>query len=615
MTAPLERRGPERTGVWRHAAVGLGHTLLATTPELVFERQPLEHAAAGCVIVADVRLDNRAELLAALGLADRAPDLGDAGLILEAYLAWGENSVERLLGDFAFAIHDSRQHRVFCARDALGLRPLNYHHAPGRCFAFASEPQAIIALVRVPQRINEARIADFLVGYLEGIDKTSTFFEDVYRLPPAHALSVTRDGLRMRRYWRPEPVPELRLASDEAYAEAFLEVFTDAVLCRLRSPGPVGSMLSGGMDSGSVVAVARELLASEGRGPLPTFSGVGPEADTCVETAAIHAAVTMPGLDPTLIDYTRLDEWLPELEELTWAICEPFDGPMTIPRVAYLAAHRRGIKVMLDGVGGDSVLHYSLFNPARLLRRGQPIKAWRQIAGLVRFHGGIPRPSRDFVRVAQIALKPDALRRFRRRRSPAASRQRLERTILDARMDPWFGHRIGLEERLQAMDQHRVDRLSLGCSKDQAWAIDHPFVTVARERYDRVAAAVGIEPRDPFLDRRVVDFCLALPCMQKLCSAGWPKVILRRAMAGNLPDPVRWRRGKQHLGASFTSAVMRASEDRIRYDLKSMEKVLRRYMQRDPKGSVEQKAAQDREDGNFQDVFLALWLKRCSVLC
>jgi asparagine synthase (glutamine-hydrolysing) len=235
MASLLERRGPDRTGTWHEGAIGLGHTLLATTPELVFERQPLRHAESGCVISADVRLDNRPELLASLGIAaERGPSVGDAEIILTAYLAWGESCVERLLGDFAFAIWDPRRRALFCARDHFGMRPLYYHHTPGRFFAFASEPRAILVLPQTPYRINEGRIADFLVSQLEGIDKTSTFFEEVYRLPPAHVLTVTPGGVKQRRYWTLEPGPELRLPTDEAYAEAFLDVFTESVRCRLR---------------------------------------------------------------------------------------------------------------------------------------------------------------------------------------------------------------------------------------------------------------------------------------------------------------------------------------------------------------------------------------------
>ncbi len=229
-----------------------------------------------------------------------------------------------------------------------------YHETPRRFFALASEPRAILVLPQTPYRINEGRIADFLITQLEGIDKTSTFFEEVYRLPPAHTLTITPAGMRMRRYWTLEPGPELRLSTDEEYAEAFLEVFTEAVRCRLRGVGPVGSTLSGGMDSGSVVAVARTLLAEAGRGPLPTFSGVSPDGVDCVETRTIHAAQTMDGLDPHVVVYGQWGDLLPELQELTWNLDEPFDSHMTLLRALYLDARRHGVTTVLDGIDGDT---------------------------------------------------------------------------------------------------------------------------------------------------------------------------------------------------------------------------------------------------------------------
>lgn len=547
MASLLERRGPDGTGLWNAGCAGLGHTLLATTPELVFERQPRRDPATGCVITADVRLDNRDELLAALGLGDRAAVIGDAGLILAAYLAWGESCPARFLGDFAFAIWDPRHRALFCARDQFGMRPFYYHHTPGRFLVFASEPKAILVLPQTPYRINEGRIADFLVSELEGIDKTSTFFEEVYRLPPAHTLTVTPDRMTQRRYWTLEPGPELRLASNEAYAEAFLDVFREAVRCRLRSAGQVGSMLSGGMDSGSVVAVARELLAEEGRGPLPTFCAVGPDPETCVETRTIHEALTMDGLEPHLVNHAELQEWLPELEELTWNLEEPFDAHMTLVRTVYLAAHRQGIKLLLDGVAGDVVLGEGSYL-ARLLRRGRWRTAYREAVAQNRFWGGAYPPWRALYQAARSAFVPQSVRRVL---APLRARQRVRRNVRDSAICPRFARRIRLAERLDTLDGHGSAGASVPYGVERARAIEHPYLTVGRERYDRVASAVAVEPRDPFLDRRVVHFCLSLPGGQRLAD-GWPKVVLRRAMAGRLPDAVRWRRGKEHLGWAFT---------------------------------------------------------------
>ena len=385
IAASLERRGPDGTHVWNSGPIALGHTLLATTPEALTEVLPLTDPQSGCTITADVRLDNREELIAALGMGHETRTIGDGELILRAYLHWGEPCPEHLLGDFAFAIWDPRSNQLFCSRDHMGMRQLTYHHGPGQVFVFATEPNAVLAYAGVPKRINEGRIADFLDN-LEGIDFTSTFFEGIFRLPPAHSLSVCAKGLSLRCYWELRPEPELKLESDEAYAMAFLEVFTEAVRCRLRSVAPVGSMLSGGMDSGSVVAVASALLAADGQSPLPTFSAVGPDQEKCIETSAIYAAAAMPGLKSYRVNHADLEPYAEDLLSLTKRSDEPFDGHMALPRAVYLAARRAGINVVLDGVAGDIVLA-SDSHVARLLKRGRLIRAIQEARGERQFWG------------------------------------------------------------------------------------------------------------------------------------------------------------------------------------------------------------------------------------
>src|SRR5205085_715821 len=155
------------------------------------------------------------------------------------------------------------------------------------------EPAAVLRHPDVPGGLNLGRIADFLDD-LEHFSVTETLYDSIWRLPAAHTLVVDGGGFRVRRYWQLQVPPELRLKSDEAYAEAFRDVFRTAVKARLRSPVPVGSMLSGGLDSASVTAVAAELLSGEGRGPLRTFSVVGADVVSCIETRTIHAAARIP---------------------------------------------------------------------------------------------------------------------------------------------------------------------------------------------------------------------------------------------------------------------------------------------------------------------------------
>jgi len=611
MVAPLERRGPDGTGVWRDGSVGLGHAALNTTPEACCEPQPVVARDGAPVITADARLDNRGELLMALGVpAAEGRELGDAGIILRAYREWGEPCVDRLLGDFAFAIWDARERRLFCARDHFGVRPLYYHHTPGRLFAWASEPRSLLTLGEVPHRINEGRIADFLISQLEGIDKTSTFFEEIYRLPPAHTLTVTAGDLQRRRYWRLEAGPELHLGSDEAYEEAFLGVFTEAVRCRLRGADTVGSMLSGGMDSGSVVAVARQLRAEAGEGPLPTFSAVGPDPGTCVETQAVHTAMTMGGIEPHMVSHGDLRKLLPELARWTWRLDEPFDG-YTLIQAVYLEAHRRGVKAVLDGIDGDTVLSEGT-HLARLLRRGRWGTAVREAVGLNRFYGDVYPAWRQLLRSTRTACVPNPLRRLRQVLVPPNYRARARRNIDASILSRDFARRVGLDRRLRRLDAHRAAAMAPELGQERARSLRHPYLTVGVERYNRVASAVAVEPRLPFLDRRVVDFCVRLPGDQKL-RHGWPKAILRRAMAGRLPEAICRRRGKEHLGWAFQSALMDAMGQEAQRAISNDSGLLSRYV------NIERLQTWSRltfEHGDmtyakdvFDAVYLAGWLR------
>ena len=526
--------------------VALGHTVLATTPEALVEQLPLTDGASGCTITADVRLDNRDELIAALGLARETRTIGDGELILRAYLQWDEDCPTHLLGDFAFAIWDPRERKLFCARDHMGMRQFNYCHVPERLFAFATVDTALLALDGVPGTINQPRIAD-LIADLEGHDFTSTFFEHVHRLPPAHALTIDLAGLRSRRYWRLEPGPQLELPTDDAYAEAFLEVLTEAVRCRLRTAGGVGAMLSGGLDSTSVAAIAAGLLADDGTGPLKTISAVDNEAPTCAETSAIRSALTIEGLDPMVV---RMADFggkrallLAEMEEAR----NPFETHMTMLRSIYMTARDHGLTVVLDGGAGDVVLT-SENRIAALLGQGRLIAAAREAKAAQQFWTASPSlitRARDLLAGAWVAFMPIALR-------AAWRRARLSAPLADARPD--FAARTDFPARRRAADRH-VSMHLRGDSARRAQSILHPNLTAGRERYDQVAGSFGIESRDPFMDIRVIDFCLSLP-PEQLHDGGWPKMILRRAIEQRIPDDVAWRQGKEHLAGDFSRRLL-----------------------------------------------------------
>jgi asparagine synthase (glutamine-hydrolysing) len=560
MNAAMKHRGPDGIDSWTGAGVGLGHCKLATTPEASREALPHSDGPGGLTITADARIDNRSELISALGLRGRAvAGMGDGRLILEAYKKWGCDCVHHLVGDFAFLIWDQPRLRLFGARDHMGVKPFYYHRA-GHFFAAASEVSALREHPRVPERLDEGRIADFLVGVLEGIDRTSTFFQQIHRLPAAHRLTVGDGRLHIEQYWQPDAHTELTLADDREYGEAFEAVFRTAVGSQLRCDGQVTSMLSGGVDSSTVATVAAELLAQRGEPDLPVYSGVSARAEVQPEMRAMEAVIASAGVAPVRVGVAQLGLLEPQLQALFRQLQEPFDSTMTIIQALYLSARSRGHRVMLDGVEGDLVHSLGTCYPALLLRQGRLLPALRETRLLrSNYHEGEITPWILLRQSLLPALVPDRLREWR---AHLFSGRRLAADLEGSAIDPAFASRIDVARRLARFRANAGRGLAANLREEQIRCVTHPLLSAGLERYDRIAASCGMEARHPLLDRRLVEFSVSLPWNQKVRN-GCSKYQLRRLAADKLPHSVAWRHSSLDLGWEFTHRRMLALGDSI----------------------------------------------------
>ncbi|MBD3276642.1 MAG: asparagine synthetase B, partial [Candidatus Marinimicrobia bacterium] len=185
MISRMRHRGPDGQNIWCDDDVGLGHCLLRTTPESLYERQPYKHK--NLVIAADARIDNRQELLEKLELAQTESVIPDNELILHSYEKWGRECPEFLIGDFAFAIWDSARESLFLARDPFGIKQLFYYSNPGRQFAFATEIKSLLALPDVSENLNAEVLGEFLSDWP---NPEETIYQDIVRLLPGHAMYV-----------------------------------------------------------------------------------------------------------------------------------------------------------------------------------------------------------------------------------------------------------------------------------------------------------------------------------------------------------------------------------------------------------------------------------------
>ncbi|MDH5523379.1 MAG: asparagine synthase-related protein [Desulfobulbaceae bacterium] len=252
---------PDRSGSWRQGPVALGHEMLCNTPESQNEQLPLEQGEL--VITMDARLDNRRELSELLGQPERPlHQITDSELIVAAYCQWGEECPKHLLGDFAFAIWDQANKKLFCARDHLGVKPF-YFHRQDSLFVFGNDLKALLAHPAVSPKLNDEAVANYLVHFLL-INKNITFFQEIEKLPAAHSITITPTSVATRCYWRPEDAPTIKLADAEAYARKLLELIESAVHARMRSAYPITAHLSGGLDSSAIAVVAARKLRDKG---------------------------------------------------------------------------------------------------------------------------------------------------------------------------------------------------------------------------------------------------------------------------------------------------------------------------------------------------------------
>jgi asparagine synthase (glutamine-hydrolysing) len=269
----------------------------------------------------------------------------------------------------------------------------------------------------------------------------------------------------------------------------------------------------------------------------------------------------MGDLDPHLVEIGCWSDLPAELGQRTWHVDEPFDGAMMLIRALDVAAADTEVRVLLDGIDADNLLSYGSYLRC-LLRQGRWATAGREARGVAEFWDD-QAYGRKLLQSSfrQAYLPAPALRALAHVRG-RVGRHRVDVPLSTSIIDRDFARRVDALGRLRELDGQRRGNGWDGLGPERARSLGHPFLAVGLERYDRVAAAAGVEPRHPYLDRRLIDFCLRLPGEQKL-RGGWPKAILRRSMAGRLPDAIRWRKGRDHLGWAVTKSLV-GSPTRLR---------------------------------------------------
>jgi asparagine synthase (glutamine-hydrolysing) len=499
------------------AAHGFGSSLVSSGQRCFLRSEPPTLASdgplrSGLTIVADAEIHNRKELAARLDCSEISVS-SDAGLILRAYEKWGHDCGEYLLGEFAFAIWDSRREQLFCCRDHMGMRPL-FYWTNGSGLAFSTHPLSLVGIPRIGRVLNRLSVARFSIPFVGSRDET--LYQGIMSLRAATSLIFNRSGLRMKTYWEPMARPELVPTKEQDAFEALRELLFEAVECRLPRKSGVAAFLSGGLDSSALVSVAARILERTNR-QLLAVAAVLPETSKpqfADEREFIDEFRTWPNVT---IEYVSPESG------------GPFDGiedssrfeeaPAIYSRqylsdAAERAAARGGAGILLDGINGElgptnwgqgyylemaaNLNWYGLAKELRSLRKVRPISPLRMLG---REFLNYLAPSRH--REPSMLLAPDFLLNMAQGPSDHTFH--------------WPDHQRDHADAIRRrMARHALRRR----------------VQIGRVPFGR-----------PFLDKRVLEFCLATSGRMKV-RGGYQRYLVRRALNGVLPAKIQWRTTK-----------------------------------------------------------------------
>lgn len=539
----LEHRGPDGAGLWQSGSqtapfVTLGHRRLSIIDLSDAGAQPMQSANGRLWLTFNGEIYNYVELMEELtGRGHIFRSHSDSEVILKAYEEWGPDCLSRFNGMFAFALWDTERRELFAARDRFGEKPFHYCWLPQQnWFAFGSEIKSLLVWPEVDRTLDDRALYRFL-AYEELAGAEQTLWRGVKRLPHAHWLRLKWSGsnfdLTIKRYWDIDLTQTDRMSFDEA-ARRLRETFADSIRLRLRADVPVGSSLSGGLDSSAVVCQIHELGAAGGQ---KTFSARMDEA-ALDEGQHIKAVLDKTGVEGHEV-WPRAEELEKLFPRLCYHLEEPFLSTSQFAQhLVMRLARENGVTVLLDGQGADEILAgyrpYFLTRYAEMADSKQLFALWQEWRGFRRNH------TRAFPLTAKGALVRIAP--FLRGGKHNANGNGASAVFRWPAMREWWN-----EDWLQEFRAERSQPLPVAprdalTRKLYADALGGELQELLRYG-DRNSMAWSREARQPFLDHRLAELLFLLPPEYKL-RYGETKVIMRRAFKSLIPPSIATRQDK-----------------------------------------------------------------------
>ncbi len=540
MLGPMKAYKIDRFNSLNYKNIFIGCGLQHITFESINEKIPVLDKENAIILTADAIIDNREELLNKLNLENsQVEDFTDSEYILMAYKEWGENCCRYIIGDYSFAIWDYEKRQLFCARDQVGERTFYYYYRNNKIiFSTLIDP---ILEVMDEVKLNEEQITEYLAipGVLSSADLRHTMYEDIYKLEPATYMIIGENGIRHNQYWSAgENINQQKFSRDSQYEEHFIEVFSEAVKCRLRSNENIGIMLSSGLDSTSVAALAAKYLKKDNK-KLKSYTSIPLKENKHIKVTG-GIADESNGVKLLQEKYENIDSKFCELKG-TSAI-DMINDKISMLEMPYKAienlswylgiaeeAAKDGCKILLDGQYGNLTISYGEYYTKlmTLIRK-------RDILGIIKENKGIKnRYGVSTKRCIKDILKlstPYKIRKYLFYKKCKDFNPYEMSLLNDNLMSKWNINKILEKNNLFIFPQKYFD-----WDEERKMIINPITLSHVSEYETKVSLKTGLLKRDPTRDIRLIELILSYP-IDQFVRDGQQRYLIKRAMKGLIPD-------------------------------------------------------------------------------
>lgn len=533
----------------QHVFLGCRHT--SFTPESINEKLPFRDSESGLLITADAIIDNRFEILNSLDVpCNYWNQTTDSEIILLAYKKWGENCLNYLIGDYAFAIYNENNQELFCVRDPIGKRTLYYCCTAG-FFAFSTTIEPLLKTLDEKIELNEEWIVRLLTfrDINHDISCEQTVYNNIMQLLPAQKMVIRREGIRKKtQYWTPLNASIVRYKTDAEYEEAFYSIFSEAVNCRLRTNKSIGVMVSGGLDSASVASVAASKLQMQNKKlyaycsiPFDGYIDYLDKHRIANESAYVNSLTEK--YSNIVVNFVKSSDKnsITDVNNLINILEQPYyiiENFFWINEIASNAV-RDNCSIMLTGQSGNATISFGTM-PAFLLtmfRKGKWVRLYREIEHFSK----LVNVKSEYI-LKNFILNYLLNNFINYYRTLKYKPQRINELVL---LNPYLIDKYELGKIISKVNDNSKECNSFHKSRI---ILSKPNLFCQTGLLDtKLSLNYGLQFRDPTSDKRIYEFCFGIPDEQ-FVKNGQDRSLVRRGLEGILPDKIRFnftKRGYQ----------------------------------------------------------------------